>query len=64
MPSLRPERRRYPEQLFIKQQDRRPIGPAGARPLGMYRLNCGFQLKPARARPLECLSQMVLGFLD
>src|SRR6476646_7163972 len=61
---LRADRWRYPEQLFVEQHDRRPIGPAGMRPLGMYRLNCGFQLKSPRARPLECLSQMVLGFLD
>jgi len=49
---------RYPEQLFVEQHDRRPVGPASARTLSMHGLNGGFELKSADAAMLESIGHM------
>src|SRR5882672_77982 len=54
------ERRRYPEQLFVEQHDRRPVGPAAARTLRMYGLNGSFELKSPDSAGLKSLGQMTL----
>jgi len=60
--SSRAERRRNPKQLFIESGDCQPLNAAAARPLGVYGLNRGFELKPPSAPVLESLSQMTLRF--
>src|ERR1700733_899824 len=60
----RAERRRYPEQLFVEQSDRSPLGPAAACPLSVYRLDRGLELKAAGATVPRRFGQMALCFFD
>ena len=62
--SSRAERRRYADQSFVEQCYRGPVGPAGARTLGMYGLNCSFKLKSAGASELERFAEMALRLFD
>src|SRR5271169_3634353 len=61
---LRAERRGYTDQPFVEQHDRIPLGVAAARPLGMYRLNCGLELKPARATATRCFGEVAFRLFD
>ena len=45
--SSRAEGRRNPDELLVEPDDGKPLGPAAVRPLSVYRLNCGFELKSA-----------------
>jgi hypothetical protein len=58
------ERGRYADQLFVKQCYRRPVGPVSVCTLRMYRLNCSFELKPARAPALESIGEMTFRLFD
>jgi hypothetical protein len=62
--SSRAERWRYPEQLFVKQSDRSPLGPAAACPLSVYRLNRGLELKAAGATVTRRFGEMTFRFFD
>jgi hypothetical protein len=62
--SSRAERRGYADQLFVEQHDRNPLGPAAARPLRVYRLNRGFELKPAGATATRCFGEMAFRLFD
>src|SRR5580692_7587181 len=62
--SSRAERRGYADQLFVEQHDRSPLGPAAARPLRVYRLNRGLELKPASATAIRRLGEMAFCFFD
>src|SRR5215469_12566942 len=52
------------DELFVEQHDRGPLGPAGARPLGVYRLNCGFELKSAGTTLLRRLGKVTFRLFD
>src|SRR5438270_11196836 len=47
--SLAAYRRRHADELGVELNNRFPLNTAATCPLGMYRLNRGFQLKAARA---------------
>src|SRR5262249_1926705 len=46
------------DELFVEQHDRSPLGPAGARPLRVYRLNCGSELKSTGTHLLRRLGKV------
>src|SRR5215472_3981630 len=52
------------DELFVEQHDRSPLGPAGARPLRVYRLNCGFELKSAGTTLLRRLGKVTFRLFD
>src|SRR5258708_18534928 len=58
------ERRGYADELLVEQHDRRPLGPAAVRPLSVYRLNRGLELKPASATATRRLGEMAFRFFD
>jgi len=45
--SLAADRRRYADKLSVELNNRSPFNTEATCPLGMYRLNCRFQLKTA-----------------
>ena len=55
--------RRDAVQLFVELQDRAPLNPAASSTLGVYGLNCGFQLKASGTSMLRRLSKMSLRLL-
>ena len=59
---LRAERRRHAEQLFVEQDDGRPVGPAAGSAPGMHGLDGRFELKSSELAVLESLGQMKLRF--
>ena len=59
-----PERRRYADQLFVEEHDRTPLSPTTARPLSMYRLNRGLELKAAAAAATRRVGEMAFRFFD
>jgi hypothetical protein len=46
------------DNLFVKQHNRCPLGPAAARSLSMHRLNRGLELKPAGAAATRRFGEM------
>src|SRR5260370_4943002 len=56
------ERRRYPEQLFVEQNDRRPVGPTGTCAFSVNGLDGSLELKSSDARVLESLGQVMFRF--
>ena len=62
--SSRAERRRYADQLLVEKQDRTPFSPTTARPLSMYRLNRGLELKAAGAATTRRFGEMALCLFD
>src|ERR1700676_4901384 len=62
--SARAERRGDAEQLFVEQHDRSPLDPATARPLSMYRLNRGLELKTAGVMATRRFGGMAFRLFD
>src|SRR6516225_5525315 len=55
----RAERRRYPDELLVEPDDGNPLGAAAVRPLSVYRLNGGFELKSTGTAMPGCFSQVM-----
>src|SRR5258708_2035617 len=62
--SSRAKRRGDADQLFVEQHDRSPLGPAAARPLSVYRLNRGLELKPAAVTVTSRFGEMAFRLFD
>src|SRR5262245_48653284 len=62
--STRAQRRGYADELFVEQHDRGPLGPAAARPLRVYRLNSGLELKAAGTTKPRCLGKVTFRLFD
>src|ERR1700737_561458 len=62
--SSRAKRRGDADQLFVEQHDRSPLGPAAVRPLSVYRLNRGLQLKASGAIATRRFGKMAFRLFD
>jgi hypothetical protein len=60
----RAERGRYAKQLLVEQRDRAPLRPTAARTLRVHGLNCGLELKAARAAAFRGFGEMAFGLID
>src|ERR1700737_4794053 len=62
--SSRAKRRGDADELFVEQHDRNPLGPAAARPLSVYRLNRGLELKAAAVTATGRFAEMEFRLFD